>query len=299
MKQIVHPKKQKFVIVSVAALAILVGLESASHALGLYQIKSFFRISLYVYLFLIFWQSFIFDLHLRKSRTAVQWEKSFFKALTTRFGYMLDLQHFMHYQNYLILPGVIYWSAIGILFLNPFDQIFKQVTIIAASIALATSFWYMKTVFYAHRDGSRASRQAIFLAKFLGIYLSYAAGFGLTRYLGQSPWIFSAFVFLVTAILLYQAFWQHHFITWKSVWLISLSSLGLGLLGSWIFSVWNVNYFSGALVMAAVYNTMWGIFHHKLIDKNLNRVMVYEYLAVLFVVLVIIFNTTNFSERII
>ena len=77
-----------------------------------------------------------------------------------------------------------------------------------------------------------------------------------------------------------------------------LISGALASVAYFIFSIWNVNYFSGALAISVFYNTIWGFVHHKLIEKNLTREMILEYLAVLLVVLVLIFSTTNFSERV-
>src|SRR3990167_3575602 len=67
MKPIIQPEKQKFFIVLVAALVSFLGLQTANQALLAYQIQSFFLISLYVYLFLVFLASFIFDMHLKKA----------------------------------------------------------------------------------------------------------------------------------------------------------------------------------------------------------------------------------------
>src|SRR3989344_6755699 len=157
MKQIIAPEKQKFILVFITALVSFLGLESANQALLSYQIKSFFLISLYIYLFLVFLQSFVFDLALK---TKTPWS-----ALASRFSYMLKLEHFLHYQNYLVLPGIIYWSAVSMMFLNPFDLITSQVVIVSTTVALTLAFWYLKTVFYAHKAAKSTTRQAIFLVK--------------------------------------------------------------------------------------------------------------------------------------
>ena len=238
----------------------------------------------------MFLASFIFDLHLKK---AGAWH-----ALEERFGYMLDVNHWMNYQNYLILPGIIFWSAIALMFLNPFDLILGQGIILTATLGLTIAFWYLKTVFYAHKQARAGTLQVIFLVKLLATYLAYAAAFGLSRYFGYNALFFAILIFGVTFLLLYQAFFQHHYISLGTVGLILLSALAIALIGYYMFSIWNVNYFSGALAVAVFYNTIWGLMHHKLIEKNLSRDMVYEYLTVLFVVLVIIFSTTNFSERV-
>ena len=74
-----------------------------------------------------------------------------------------------------------------------------------------------------------------------------------------------------------------------------------GLLLSWVAALvylfWNVNYFSGALLITSVYIACWGIVQHKYIDRNLTREIVYEYLSVLFVVIVLVAGMTNFREK--
>ena len=317
MKQIVHPSNQKFVIVVLAVAASFFGFEAAGRAIDAYQLRNFFEISLYVYLFLLFMQIFVFDLHLRPARSIAGLERSFFAALRNRFHYMGERNHFLHFQNYLILPGVIYWATIAILFLNPFAETIKQTWITLSSLALGLSFWYLKTVFYAHHDAARTVRKAIFMAKLYASYLAFAAAFGITRYFAPvspesialspvahadkfalgSPWLF-VFIFSISFLLFYQALFQHHAVDFNMLKFLFFTSIGLGVLGYFLFYYWNANYFSGALVLTAVYNTIWGIVHHKYIDKNLTRDLVYEYLAVLFVILVILIGSTNFGERI-
>src|SRR3990167_3718561 len=264
MKQIVHPSNQKFVIVVLAVAASFFGFEAAGRAIDAYQLRNFFEISLYVYLFLLFMQIFVFDLHLRPARSIAGLERSFFAALRNRFHYMGERNHFLHFQNYLILPGVIYWATIAILFLNPFAAAFGITRYFAPvspeSIALSP---------VAHAD-------------------KFALG---------SPWLF-VFIFSISFLLFYQALFQHHAVDFNMLKFLFFTSIGLGVLGYFLFYYWNANYFSGALVLTAVYNTIWGIVHHKYIDKNLNRDLVYEYLAVLFVILVILIGSTNFGERI-
>src|SRR5687768_9275464 len=113
MKHIIHPSKQKFVVTVVAGVVTLCGLLAASKALGIHEDAHFLKISLYVYLFLVFWQTFIFDLHLKKARTLRTFERSFFKMLGQRFSYLREGHHFLHFQNYLILPGIIYWTTVA------------------------------------------------------------------------------------------------------------------------------------------------------------------------------------------
>ncbi len=291
MKHLIDPAKQKFVVILVAALVSFFGFQAAALAAAYYQIPLLLRISLYVYLFLVFWQTFIFDLHLKK---VSMWQV----ALRERFEYLKDRQHWLHFQNYLILPGIIYWTTVALLYLNPFDELRKQVWIFLSTIALAIAFWYLKTVFYAHREASHISRQMIFVAKLYASFVSFAAALGIAKYHGYGGAWFGLLVALLTFLLMYQALFQHRYTGFDSLKFLLSSSLVFGVAGYAIYFFWNVNFYSGALVLTALYNTAWGIIHHKYIDNNLTREIAYEYLAVLFVILVIVFGTTNFAQRI-
>ncbi len=298
MKHLIHPDKQKFVIVLVAALVSMFGFQAASSAIEVYQIGKFLEIAFYVYLFLVFWQTFIFDLHLKKAGSWQQIEKSLWQALKARFEYLRDIRHWLHFQNYLILPGFIYWTTIVLIYLNPFETAIKQVWIFMSTIALTKTFWYLKTIFYAHDNASRVSRQLLFLAKLYASYLAFAATLGIMHYFGYGGELSGLLTFLITFLLMYQALFQHHFVSFDILRLLCYTGLVMGVAGYLVYFFWNVNYYSGALILTGIYNTMWGLVHHKYIEKNLTVEMVYEYLAVLFVILVIVFSTTNFAARI-
>jgi hypothetical protein len=287
MIQIVRPKKQKAIVVVIAGLIALLGLESMSLTLEIYQLESFFRLSLYVYLFLIFLQSFIFDLHLKDPS---DWSK--------RFAYMFQKQHLVHFLNYLVLPFVIYWSTVVLLYLNPFEQTVKQVLIFSSTIAIAAVFWYLKGVFYEHKQTGHYTRQPVFLAKLYASFVAFTAALGISRFHGQDEFFFAILVFGVTFFLLHQAIFQHHYVGHMTIKLLLSASTLLGVAAFFLYLYWGVNYFSGAVVLTSIYNTIWGLIHHKYLDRNLTREIAYEYLAVLFVILVIIFSTTNFAQRI-
>lgn len=301
MKYFISPSKHKLIVVLIAAGISLLGLEVVSFTLGIHQVFLALKISFYVYLALVFLQTFVFDMHLKPSSTLKRAERIFFSALKERFQYLKIKHHWLHFQNYLILPGFIYWTTVSLLYLNAFDQVIKQALIFLSTITLAICFWYLKTVFLRHEEARRSTRQCIFVTKLYASYLAFASAFGIMRYFdfqGTNIYWFIATVFCVTFLLFYQALFQHHFIGFKSLKFLLTASIFLAVVGYVVYRLWNVNFYSGALVLTAIYNTIWGIIHHQYIDKNLTREMVYEYLAVLFVILVIVFGTTNFAERI-
>ncbi len=278
-------------IVAIAAAVSFLGLESLSFVIGQYQVAIFLQVSFYVYLFLIFWQSFVFDLHLKGVHPIR-------RGLKERFGYMLERGHWLHFQNYLVLPGVIYWMTVALLYLRPFEEAFKQTVIVFSTLALTIGFWYLKKTFYRHGEASRNTRQLIFLAKVYASYLAFAASLGVVRYFGLGVGLFVAVVFCLTFLLFYQAFFQHHSLNFAAFRLMLAAGSLLAILAYIIFYIWNVNYYSAALVLTAFYNTIWGVIHHQYIDRDLTREIVLEYVAVLFLILVIVFSTTNFAERI-
>lgn len=298
MRPLMSPQKQKFFIVLVAALASFFGFQAAGSAIGSFQVGSFVKISFYVYVFLIFWQTFIFDLHLKRTGTWQNLEHSFMRALKERFAYLKEKNHWLNFQNYLILPGIVYWTTIVLLYLNPFDPLRKQVWIFLSSLALTMGFWYLKTVFYAHREASRLARELIFVVKLYASFLAFVAALGLSRYFGYGGARFALAVFLLSFLLMYQALFQHHYIGFKMLKFLFGAGILLGAVGYVIYFLWNVNFYTGALVLAAIYNTIWGLVHHRYLDQDLSREIVYEYLAVLALILVIVIGGTNFAQRI-
>lgn len=298
MRHIVHPEKQKFIITAIAAAGVFFGLQVAARAIGYYQIEQFLAITFFTWLFLVTLQTFVFDLHLKNAATWQGMERSFISALRHRFHYLAHRPNFLHFQNYLILPGIIFWTTVAWLFLNPFEIYIKQAVIISSTLALALASWYLKTVFYSHHEAGRQVRQLIFLVKLYASYLAFTAFFGAGRYFGFSDIWFGTAVFATTFLLLYQALFQHHFVGLGALKMLLASGATMAGVGAVIYLLWGVNYYTGALLLAAFYNVIWGFVHHKYIDHNLTREIVYEYLAVLFIILVIVIGSTNFAERI-
>lgn len=298
MRVIIDPKNQKFYVTAIAALVLFFGLQAVSLALDFYQIGAYFQIALAVYVFVGVFQMFVFDLHLKPARTLQTFERSVWQAFRDRFRYLVERKHWLHFQNYLLLPGIIYWSTIGILGLNLFDNMRKQVWISLSTLALATTFWYLKTVFYEHHRSSRMARELIFLCKMYASFVSFSAALGLARYFGYGGMWVGLLVFLLTYLLLYQAFFQHHYVGYQTLKFLLGIGVVMGIGAYTIYELWNINFYSGALVLAAVYNTFWGIVHHKFIDNNLTRKITFEYLSILLLILVIVIGTTNFAQRI-
>lgn len=297
-REFIDQNSERAIIVGLTGLTTLFGLEALHLMLRAYQLYIFFFTALAIWLFLVAMQTFIFDLHIKRIERDEYLSKNIWEALKKRFRYLRNVKHWIYYQNYLILPGYIFWGTVAVMFLNPFNNILQQAWILLSSLGMTIVFWYLKTVFYNHRATTRLQKQHIFLVKIYASFLAYTGSFGLLRYYGYDSELFAIVVFCLTFFLLHQAMFQHHFIGFDTLkFLIFISGL-MGIFGFLVYLYWPVNYFTGALVLTAIYNTIWNLIHHKFMEKNLTRLLVYEYFAVLFLILVIVFSITNFGERI-
>ncbi len=126
MRDLFNEHKQKIFSSLIVTTGALLGFEAFSYIVGLYQFNTAIYVAFYVYLFHIFWLTFIFDLHLKKrgvlanAKINYKGAQMVRQALKDRLEHARRWDYLRHYQNYLVLPGMIYWSTIILLFLNPF-----------------------------------------------------------------------------------------------------------------------------------------------------------------------------------
>ncbi|HYE22612.1 MAG TPA: hypothetical protein VD998_03415 [Verrucomicrobiae bacterium] len=297
-------QKQKTLSIIIISSVTFLGFETLSAILGqTYQLKIFAELSIYLYFFQIFWLTFIYDLHLKKRDILRELRQHhsgwslFVRAFKERLHHIHRWQFFRHYLNFLILPGVIYWSAIILLSLNPFHTELKQVVIILATLSLSVAYWHLKEVFSKNFEMHHFGIKILALVKILAVYLFYCAIVGYTFYFGHGPVFLSFFVFAVTSILLYQALFQHKLLNLRLMLIAMVIALVTTGIAFWIYQVWNHNYFTGALIILAVYNAGWGILHHYL-DNNLTKKLAIEYLFMMFLVVSILLASHDFTPRI-
>lgn len=304
LKPLMGERKQKFVSTLFVSFTAFLGFEALSDILSAYQIQTFVKVSLWVYAFHIIWLTFLFDLHFKNrgviatAHLDLKGLKFFWRALKDRTAHVFTWKYYRHYQNYLILPGLLYWSIVILLFLNPFKEPLKQLIIITGTACMSTAYWYMKEMFSRNMEASEWGIKVLALVKVLAAFFIYAAAFGITWYYGFGLDFLLPAVFSVTFLLVYQALFQHKLLTFNLYFLI-LGIAGVCSLASfWVYQYWNWNYLSGALIVLAIYNTLWGFLHHHL-EKTLTRKLVVEYTLMLVVILSILIAGTNFSSRII
>lgn len=304
MRDVFNEHKQKIFSTLLVTTGALLGFEAISYIVGIYQLNTAVYVAFYVYLFHIFWLTFIFDLHLKKrgvlanAKLNYKGAKMVRQALKDRLEHVRRWEYLRHYQNYLVLPGMIYWATIILLFLNPFNFSLKLLIVLLATFAMSVAYWYMKEHVSRRLEAQNHWIRVLSVVKLFAAFLIYSAIVGVAFHFGYN----STFVFLstvtVTFLLVYQALFQHHLLNFEIFLWIVITSLALGLVSLWVYANWNTQYFTAGLVMLSVYNTLWGILHHYL-DKTLTRKVVFEYIVMMIFIVSLLFASHNFNQRVI
>jgi hypothetical protein len=297
-------KKHKVISTLIVTVGAFIGFQAVSYVVGLYQLNQALFLSFYIYIFHVLWLMFVFDLHLKKRSVIANLKLShqgfglLWRALLERFSYMLNWHHFRHFQNHLVLPGLIYWATIVLIYLNPFNYTMKQVIILAATACLNVAYWYMKEHVTSRMEARVVSLRLLALVKLFTAFMIYSAVMGVTIHFGYSAWFLGTATGVITFLLMYQALFQHDFINLSVLlWILIVSSVMAGV-SMLVYQYWNTQYFAAGLVMLAVYNSMWGLLHHHL-EKTLTGRIALEYLAMTALVISLLLGSHNFDQRVV
>jgi hypothetical protein len=300
---LMHETKQKILSTLIVTLGAFLGFEALSYIIGIYQLGDSLKVALYIYAFHIFWLTFIFDLHLKKrgvlanARLNHQGLRMFWMAFHERIEHLRRWDYLRHYQNYLVLPGIIYWTTVSLLFINPFETVLKQTVTICSTIALSIAYWFMKEHVSRKLEHEEHWIKALSLVKLYAAFLVFSSIIGVTFYFAYgAAFIFSAVISL-TFLLVYQALFQHRLLNFSIFLWVVMIALTMGILALLVYSNWSAEYFTAGLVMLAVYNAMWGILHHHL-DHNLTKKIAFEYLAMMILIVTFVLASHNFNQRI-
>ncbi len=132
-------RQQKLFSAISVAISVFGSLQALAYILNLNQLAIFVHLSFWVYLYLIVKMSLLYDLHFKNpgafARAKILHEniahwfvrswKIGFSAFWDRLSHVRKWEHFRQVQNYLVLPGLIFWSTVSLLYLN-FGRIFLQ-----------------------------------------------------------------------------------------------------------------------------------------------------------------------------
>lgn len=288
-------KRQR--IISIAAISFIsfVGLESLVYVNNLYQQSIYIFLSVYIYIFLAVWLHFLFDLHFKEKP---DFTVSFFKALKKRFQHFLIAKHFRHFQNYMVLPAILYWASVIIIGINFGHKALQQFIAIVTAICLIVSYSLFKEIFHSKFAPVKDMHfNLLVYVKIYAAWLMFAASLGVVWYYCFAPYVFYLSVFLATFLLFYQAMFQSAQINLKHVVMGLAFALVMSCVSFFVYIFWNVNYFSAAILLAAFYNFFWSILF-ALNSKTLSRSLFLQQILILVVISIMVFSITNFSARI-
>jgi len=285
-------------ITSIAAITIItfVGFEALLYINNLYQPAQYIKLSIGIYLIMVFWLVFLFDLHYKNILTGHK--GTFLQALRHRFHYVFNWEHFRHFQTYMILPGIIYWGTVILLGINFGHNTLLQFLAVCSSLALIMAFSMLKEIFHAKQSPIKNQHFLVLgYVKLYATWLIFSAALGIVWFYCFPPHIFYLVVYLSTFMLLYQALFQFSNVRFRNVVLVVLISLAVSIGSIFVYQYWNVNYFSAGLFLTAIYNLFWGLmFHHM--NKTLSRNAILEQAAIFVLIVVMVFGVTNFHAKI-
>ena len=298
-------------MVLLISLVTLAGYESLSYIAGLYQLSFFIEIALALYLYLFLSVSTFFDLRLKPAgsfarssdyyhyskQPILKWTRIFSRALHMRFRYLGSWQHFRHFQNYLILPSLLYWAVVMLLFLRPFTDFSKQVLAVVGTIFVAGVIWHLKTVFINYRASSAFLHEAMFVTAVATAFLLFAGALGIVWYFGLPSYVFVGSVVVFSFLIMYQSLFRESLVNPYDLLLVVLGCLMVGFIAMLVAKYWTVNYYSAGLLLADVIYLYWGLVLHA-IRGRLKPLTVFEHVIVFLFILFFVLATTNFQARI-
>lgn len=302
--------RQWFVVLS-GSFVILAGFEAIAFLIGIYQVSLFLQVSILLYLYILFKTSFIFDLKLKKPRSyerskeyywynkqpVVKWLRIYWRTFKLRFQWLFHWQNFKHLQNYFILPAVLYWSVVILIFLNPFRLAVKQLIVVSGTLMMTYVIWFMKVVFRNYLSTSKQILDLMFGITFTASFLLFSGALGVYWYLGIDGFYFPLAIGTLTFLLGYQLFFHRMLVSFSNLRYILLVSILLvgGSFVVWQF--WTVNYFTGGLLLAGIAYFFWGVTIEHL-ERKLTPMSFWGYLLITLLILVFVLVTTNFQARI-
>ena len=294
--------QHKIISAIIISSITFLGFEALNILIGLNQISLYLKTALYIFCFHIFWVAFVFDLHLKHtapvSLTSARFSGLISQALKNRFRHFRHWPYVSHLLNYLVLPTLLYWSVVVLLYLNPFFAQFKQALVITASFTLAVLYWYMKMHISAKLEKNHDWLKVLATLKIYAVFLVYAASLGIIRYYGMSTILLFYFIAAGTFLLIYQALYSHSFHSWGLVIFSLATGTAMGFAGIWIYRIWNTEYLTAALVLLALYHAVWSFLYHHL-ERTFTLKLAFEYLLLTVLLISILFASHNFGTRVI
>lgn len=304
-------KQQKLISTILISIVAFGGLEILAYIINLNQPVLFTKAAFAIYLYLVLKITLLYDLHFKRpgalKRAQARHEsishwlhrsvRVVLSAFWDRISHLRKKHHFLQFQNYLILPGFLFWSTVILLYINMGNRRLQQIFVLLSGGAIVVVYWYLKEAFL--RKTEKVDRDifaALGAVKVFAAAIVYAGFLAILRRFCLEPNIFTAGIFSLTFLLMYQALFQHKLIDIKNIaWTLLISAVQ-ALLGYFVYRYWGYNFYTAGILMAAIYNLMWGTFHYHL-DKALSRRVFFEILLICAVIALMVLSVTNFKAR--
>lgn len=299
-------KAEKIILVFFCAVVIIGGFEALIYILNLNQVGIFLATAEAIYLYLVFKILFLYDLHFKRTRAGqnsavAQVElvaQAYWGAFFSRTRHFFTLSYVGKYLNYLLLPTLIFWSTVIILYLN-FGQLrVQQAIVFFSSLTLIAAYWYIKEIF--SRRTEKVDAEIFVRMTVIKIYaagISYAAAMALMRSYCLSGYYFAGVAFAVTFSLIFQALFQHRLNSNKNILINFFIALAQSLAAFFVYKYWGLNFYTAAIFLVIIYNLLWGVFHYHL-DRALTKKTFLEILIISLLMAAMIFSATDFRARI-
>ncbi len=305
-------KSQKVITAVINAIAVIGSFQALINILNLNQPVIYLKTAAFFTVFLFLEVVLLYDLHFKirgswhrakaRHESVEHWLekriKVIFSSLAERLRHLSDWKFIHTWMNYLLLPGLIFWSTIAIFYVNFGFIKIQQIFMALSSLAIILNYWYLKEIFL--RGKEKVDQDVFVVLSVVKIYAGtvvFTACLALTRHYCLEPYLLFWAVVPLTFLLIYQALFQHRMINAKNLFISLCIALVMGGLAYVTLFFWSYNYFTAAVFLAACYNLMWGVFHYKL-DHALTWHSFFEILIICLLVAGMIFSVTNFRAQI-
>ncbi len=303
-------KHQKIISIILIATVVFGGLAVLINIVNLNQPALFLKSSLVIYIYLTLKITILYDLHFKnpgalkrakkQHESITHWIKRDFKiifsALRNRFHYLGKKRHWQIFQNYLILPGILYWSTIALLYIQLGKTASQYLLAFLSGTGIVVIYTFLKEALI--RKTEKVERDifaALTAVKTYTIAAAFGSSMALLRMFCVKPEYFTAIIFSLTFLLMYQALFMHKLWKGKNIaWTFFISTFQ-ALAAYFVYIYWGFNFFTAAIFLAAIYNFMWGIFHYHL-DGALNKKVFFEILIICALIAFMVFSVTNFRS---
>jgi hypothetical protein len=304
-------KHQKIISAGLIAFVAYGGLYILAYIVNLNQPVIFLKAALLIYLYLSFKITLLYDLHFKNpgalERAQVRHEsvphwlsrglKILGSAFVDRISHLLRGHQLLRFQNFLILPGLLFWPTAIFLYVNMGSTKIQAAMVFLSGTALVVTYWYLKE---AMVRGSAKVGEDIFVSlsaiKIYAAALSFGGTMAIMHRFCVEPRFFVAAVFCLTFLLIYQALFQDGRLSAKNTaWTVLISAIQ-AVAGYFVYLKWGYNYYTAAIFMAAIYNLMWGTLHYHLGNALTKRAFL-EILFVCAIITLMVFSVTNFKAE--